>query len=490
MTHRVARQGVLFGLCLVAPAAMAQTPGVDVPPLPTAPRQISMPPLHDMRLSNGLRVVVARRDQWPLVSATLLVRTGPEADPAGRAGLAAATATLLGKGAVRSGKPTGASTLARQAETLGGALELASTWQASTIGMSVTVPKLEQALALMADVSRRPLFSSDELDRVRAQAQGDLRIALNDPAEVAVLAARRAFWADTQYAATPTAASLQRLTLAQVKAFHARWYRPDNAVLVLVGAIDAERAEQLAKAWFGDWRAPAVALPALPSLQAQRNDARLVLIDMPGSSQSSVLLALPFGALGADQRPVAQVANAVLGLGYSARLNQEVRIRRGLSYGVSSNLEVHPDASLLSAQAQTQNSSAAQVLELLRGEVRQMAEQPASADELVARQATLVGAFARQLDTVGSLNRLIVGHLAQDRPLHTLNQAIDNIMAVTSEQVREFAQRHWPAARLQAVVVGDTQASGAALRELDPQARPIPLGRLDLQSSTLMPPAR
>jgi zinc protease len=317
-----------------------------------------------------------------------------------------------------------------------------------------------------------------------------LRIVLNDPAEVAVLAARRAFWADTRYAATPTAASLRRLTLAQVKAFHARWYRPDNAVLVLVGAIDAERAEQLATAWFGDWRAPAVALPALPSVPTERNDARLVLIDMPGSGQSSLLLALPFGALDAEQRPVAQVANAVLGLGYSARLNQEVRIQRGLSYGVGSNLEVHPDASLLSAQAQTQNSTAAQVLELVRGELRQMAERPASADELAARQATLVGAFARQLDTVGSLNRLIVSHLAQDRPLHTLNQAIDNIMAVTPEQVRAFAHRHWPPARVQAVVVGDTQAIGTALRELGTQARPIPLANLDLQSSALVRPVR
>jgi zinc protease len=490
MTCRAAVRGALFGLCLVATAAAAQTPGVDVPPLPAAPRTISMPSLHDMRLANGLRVVLAPRDQWPLVSATLLVRSGPEADPAGRAGLAATTATLLGKGAMRAGHPTGASTLARQAEALGGALEVASTWQASTIGMSVTVPKLEQALALMADVSRRPLFNNDELDRVRAQAQGDLRIVLNDPAEVAMLAARRAFWADTRYAATPTAASLGRLTLAQVKAFHARWYRPDNAVLVLVGAIDAEHAEQLAKAWFGDWRTPTVALPVLPSPHTGRNDARLVLIDMPGSGQSSVVLALPFGALSAEQRPVAQVANAVLGLGYSARLNQEVRIRRGLSYGASSGLDIHPDASLLSAQALTQNSTAAHVLELLRGEVRQMAEQLASADELAARQATLVGAFARQLDTVGSLNRLIVTHLAQDRPLHALGQAIDEITAVTAQQVREFAQRHWPPARVRAVMVGDTQAGGAALRELDPQARPIPLAKLDLQSSTLMPPVR
>ena len=74
--------------------------------------------------------------------------------------------------------------------------------------------------------------------------------------------------------------------------------------------------------------------------------------------------------------------------------------------------------------------------------------------------------------------------------MHTLNQTIDNVMAVTPEQVREFAQDHWPSANVQVVVVGDTRASGAALRELDAQARPIPLARLDLQSTSLTSPPR
>jgi zinc protease len=490
MTAAVALRRALFGLCCCAGAVVAQTPGVDVPPLPSAPQRVDMPPLHDMRLANGMRVVVARRDQWPLVSATLLVLSGPEADPAGRAGLAATTVALLGKGAVRAGTATGASSLARQAEALGGTLELASTWHASTVGMTVTVPKLEQALALLADVSRQPLFAADELNRVRAQALGDLYITLNDPSAVAQMAARRAFWAHTRYAASATAASLRRLNPAQVKAFHRRWYRPDNAVLVLAGAIEADHAALLAVRFFGDWRAPDAPLPALPAIEGQDNSARLVLIDMPGSGQSSVLLALPFDGLGAEQRPVAQVANAVLGLGYSARLNQEVRIRRGLSYGIDSRLETHPDASLLVAQGQTDHPNAIQVLQLLRAELLRMSQAPPAPEELLARQATLVGEFARRLETVDALSGLIVGQLAQGLSLQALSQRVDSVTAVSAEQVRDFAAAQWPLAAQRMVVAGDTQAGGGAWRELDALALRVPQRQLDLDRSALQAPGR
>jgi zinc protease len=471
-------------------AAAAQTPGVELPPLPSAPRATSLPAMHEQHLPNGLRVVVVPRAQVPLVSVTLLVLAGPEADPAGHAGLAATTATLLGKGARRGGRPVGASELARQAEALGSALDVGSSWHASTLGMSVTTPKLEPVLALLSDVARHPLLAAEELQRARTQALDQLRITLTSPGSVAELAARRAFWADSRYAATPTPASLQRLTLSQVQGFYRQWVRPDNAALVLTGDVSAAQAMALAQKHFGGWRAPSMPLPRLPPVAVQDNPAKLVLIDIPDSGQSTVLVMLPFGPLGSAQRPVAQVANAVLGLGYSARLNQEVRIKRGLSYGVSSSLESHPDASLLSAQAQTRNPSAAQVLELLRSEVRQLGERPAAPDELSARQATLVGAFAQRLESVGSLNALIVAQVAQGRPLDALSRYVDDVLAVTPEQVREFAALHWPPARLRAVVAGDIRAAGAARFDADAQALRVPIDALDLERSELSAPAR
>ncbi len=335
-------------------------------------------------------------------------------------------------------------------------------------------------------MARQPLLDADELQRVRALQLGDLRVELNDPSALASRAARRAFWAPTRYAASATARSLQRLRQADVRAFHQRWYRPDNAVLVLSGDIDAAQAGALAQATFGGWRAPERPLPALPVVTETANPAQLVLIDMPGTGQSSVLLALPFAAARSpEQRALAEVSNAVLGRGYSARLNRQVRIARGLSYGIGSSLQLQPDASLLVAQGPTDHRNAAQVLQLLRDELQRLGETAPSSEELQARKASLAGEWARRLDTVASLNRLIVDHLAQGQDLQSLPQQLERIHAVSAEQVREFAAAQWPTARQRAVVAGDIAHAGGWPVAPEQTLR-LTLRSLDLDRSALV----
>jgi zinc protease len=179
----------------------------------------------------------------------------------------------------------------------------------------------------------------------------------------------------------------------------------------------------------------------------------------------------------------------VLGLGYSARLNQQVRIARGLSYGIGSELELHPDASLLVAQGQTDHRNVAQVLQLVREELRRLGDAAPAAQELQARQATLVGNLARRLETVGTLNRLIVDHLAQGQALDALMEQVDHIRSVRAEQVREFAATQWPASRQRAVVAGEAARDGAK-SEPDLQALRVLPGALDLDRVELVRPRR
>ena len=475
----------------------AGTPGVDVPPLAQPPAAIVLPAIHESRLANGLTLIVVPRPGLPVVSLVLSVRAGPEADPTGRAGVAALTVALLSKGAQRHGRAVSATQLAQQAEALGGTLDSDSSWQASSVSMSVTTPQTQSALALLADVLRRPLLAAAELERARTQSLDGLRVALGSPGEVAAMAARRAFWGPTPHGAVATQASLRRITRADVQAFHARWFRPDNALLVLAGDIDPSTARTLAHAALGSWPAPVAALPAATAQAPQAMSETLLQVDLPGSGQSAVLLTAPYlaslpnlagplGLTGQSSQPsltadpdlraqsrtelraelrtpqrVAQVANAVLGGGYSARLNQELRIRRGLSYGAFSQAESQPAGGMLTAQAQTRHASAIQALTLMRAEIARMTELPPAADELAARQASLLGSFARRLQTTGGLAALVTGQWIQGRPLADLAGYSDAVLTVRPEQVRDFARLHWGAERLRAVVVGDLAAMGA-----------------------------
>lgn len=457
------------------------TPGVDAPPLPQPARAVELPAWHEQTLRSGVRLVVVPRRRVPLVTALLLVRAGPELDAPGHPGVAGMAATLLTKGAIRNGIKQGAATIARQAEALGASLDSGSGWGATTLSMTVTPSRLDAALDLMADALRRPLLADAELERVRAQSLDSMRVTLASPGEVARLALRRAFWGDTAYGQLTPPAALRRITRGEVMSFHARQLRPERTALVLSGDIDAEQAARLAHAHFGVWlpAAPAVAAPAAQAPAAMNE--RLLLIDMPGSGQSGVTLAAPFVAQGAADRRIGLVANAVLGGGYSARLNQEVRIRRGLSYGAASDTESLPSGGMLVARTQTQHATAAQVLQLMRAEVLQLAEQPPAAEELAARQAALVGGFARRLDTTAGLAVLVMGQIAQSRPLADLNRYVSDILAVTPEQVRDFARQHWQPEHLRAVVAGDLKAAGPALQALDAKALRLNLADLDLE---------
>lgn len=486
MTIDLRRRAAMLATSAAAlPSAWAATPGLDAPPLPLPARPVVLPPLHEQRLANGLTLIAAPRRGVPLVHAVLLLRVGAEADPAGRAGLAAMTAALLTKGARRGGRTVGAAEIARQAEALGGTLDSGSSWRQASIGMTVTSPRLGEALSLMADSTLAPTLAAGEFERARTQALDGLRVSLDSPGELGAMVARRVFWGDTTFGQVTTLASLGRMTAADVGDFHGGWYRPADAALVLAGDIDEAQAWKWAQRLFGSWASPPGARRAVPAAAALSANQRSVLVELPGSGQSSVLLALPFVATGAPERRVAQVANMALGGGYSARLNQEIRIRRGLSYSVSSDTESHPVGGMLLAQAQTGHPNAVQVLQVMREEVAKLAQVELPADELAARQATLIGSFGRRVETAQGLATLVAGQWVQGRPLAELASYVEQVQAVTPAQVRDFAQRTWAVDGQRGVIVGDLKATGAALESVQGPVQRLDAARLDLERAGL-----
>lgn len=484
-------RAALFALALVAGAAQAAAPApiVGVPePGPALP--IAVPAITSMTLDNGLRLVLAARPGLPLVTAQLMLLAGREADPAGKTGLAAMTTALLTRGARRGDQDTDAATLAREAEALGGSLSAATGWRSSGVGMTVTTPKLPEALALLADVVRQPLLQAAELERERARALDALRVALDSPGSVAALAAARAWWGDSVYGATATAATLARLTAADVQAFHRAQWRPDRVVLVLAGDVDAETARRLAQSALGGWARPASPPPVSSGSAPSPAVPPVVWVDMPGSGQSAVIVSAAAEPQGDADETVGDVAQALLGGDYSARLNQAIRIERGLSYGAFGGAESHPAGGRWSGQAQTQHASAAEVVQLMRDAVAGVAREPAPAAELAARQAALVGRFARALQTTAGLAGLVAAEVSRGRDPADLSHRVDAIRAVTPTQVRDYAARWWKPDTLRVLVAGDWAAAGASVKTLGATADMLrlPKATLDLDRATLRAP--
>ncbi|MBA4284670.1 MAG: insulinase family protein [Xanthomonadaceae bacterium] len=479
-------------------AAPAAATGSPLPPIAAA-RASTMPAPIESTLANGLRVIVLPSPGRSLVAAEFLLLSGGEVDPPDRAGLADFTASLLTQGTQSPAGARSAPQLAAAAEALGGSLHAQAGWDASRIGITVTTPKLAAALDLLADVVRHPAFAADEVERLRGQTLDALRLSLTDPGELADLVAARRVHGEAIYGhpRTGSIASIERITRAELRALHARHYRPDNAVLVLAGDLDPETGQALAAQIFGDWlpgktplSAGTVADPAAAPRDPLRPPAADVLIvDLKDAGQATVVIGTALPSRAAPDYYVGLVTAAVLGGGYSSRLNQEIRIKRGLSYSAHAEFSVQRGAGALYANAQTKNESAAEVLALIRGELLRLASETVPADELAARKAGYGGRYQRALQTAGGLVDLISGQVAKGQNAGEMARVTRAIDTVTAGQMRDYAHQHLPASAWRMVIVGDARQFAGAVRAQGLRVEVIPVEQLDLDRADLRPAA-
>src|SRR5207253_444556 len=204
--------------------------------------------------------------------------------------------------------------------------------------------------------------------------------------------------------------------------------------------IKPDEAFRLAEKSFGDWAKPAAPLPSAQSSAppAQAAGRRVVVVDMPGAGQAAVVFARRGIARTDAEYYPGIVANSVL-TGYSGRLNEEIRIKRGLSYGASSSLQVRRDIGPFVASAQTKNQTGAEVASLLLTELTRLSNEPVAETELTPRKAVLIGGFGRTLETtegvVGQVASLALYGLNMDE----INRYIASVQAVSAAQIQKFA---------------------------------------------------
>jgi zinc protease len=480
------RRAMLFGIaaCIAVAAHIASAQPFDTPPPVGAPRAPVIAAPEVRTLANGLRVVVAQRRDVPLVTAELVVRSGAEADPAALSGLADLTATLIAKGTTTRTAPQ----IAEAAEALGGQLQTGAGWDWAFVTITVTRPQLATALALVADVTMRPRFAPSELERARRQAIDGLNVALSLPGTLARLAANRAAFGAGTYGhpASGTPASLARMKRTDVAAFHAAHFRPDNASLVLAGDVDVADALQLAQTAFGGWKRPPRALAPAPVTAADPVLRGPVAISMTGAGQAGVALAAPSIARAAPDYYAGVVGNTLLGNGYSSRLNQEVRIKRGLSYGVVSRLDARRAGGVFGVGVQTKNASAPEVVAVTLAEMARVADAPAPADELEARKLAVIGGVSRSFETTASLAGMIAALEAEGVDVAELTRTIPRLAAVSAAEVQAFARAHWVTGGIRIVVAGEAAEFVDALRAAHPGVVVIPQAEVDLERPALV----
>ena len=452
-------------------------------PEPTAAVAPVTPPVSDVRLDNGMRVLVVAKPGLPLVSARLGFDAGSADNGAGKAGLAALTADLLTQGTRTRTAPE----IAAQIEGLGATIGAGAGADFTNIYTNAPADVFPQAVALMADLVRNPAFTAEELERQRTQALDGLKVTLSTPGPVASQAAARVIYGDAPYGAPArgTPASIAAITREDVVAFHAAHYRPSDATLVFSGDITPAAARALAQSAFGDWKDPAATVAPTTARAGQSLAPRVIVIDQPGAGQAAVVAAIRgVPRTDAGYFPLT-LGNTLLGGSFTSRLNQEIRIKRGLSYGTRSSLGMRRDDGLFTASAQTKNESAAEVADLILAEIARLGATQPTESELTTRRAILTGAFGGSLETVDGLGALVADLALYDLPMSALADYVSRVDAIDGPAVQAAFAGELPVTQASLVIVGDASKFVDALRAAHPGVEVIPLSSLNLDAAAL-----
>ena len=473
---------VLLQVLLVASTALAQLPAA--PPAPSAPRSVTFPIPAERTLANGLRVIVVEKHDSPLVAMSLVIKNGGEVDPRGLAGTADLTANLLDKGTTTRS----ATRIADDVETLGGQLETGARWDSSSASVSVMADKVGPAMSILADVVRRPVFASEEIERLRQQYIDSVTLALDEPSSIARFVGAKVLYSDSPYGhpITGTLESLKRISRKDIVSIHRSFYRPDNAILVLGGDINPVAGFDLAQRNFGNWLKPRTKLPVpnFANSSSSLPKARVVVIDKADAGQAAVFIV----HAGIDRKSPhyysGLVANSVLS-GYSGRLNQEIRIKRGLSYGAGSVLDARRGIGPFVASAQTKNESGTEVANLLMSGWPGLFTNPPVDGELGTRQAYLIGEFSRSLETISGLVNRISSLAVYGLDLDEINRFITNVQAIEGLDVQRFASSMLGSESTSIIIVGKANAVVPELKKRYSNVEVIPFESLDLNATSL-----
>jgi len=416
--------------------------------------KVKLPRAQEATLKNGLRVILLESHKVPTFNMQLVVLSGGLSDKPDYRGLATFTAALLREGtSKRSSKD-----IAEQVDALGATLTANSglSSMTSVVNTSGLVENLDQTLDLFADVIRNPTFPQPEVDKYKTRTLAQLQFQRSIPQFLAAEQFQRAIYGADHPASlvAPPAESLKKLTSKDLAEFHATYYRPNNAIIAIVGDVTIKEILPKLEKAFGDWEKGTVPATTIPAAPAQ-TDSRIYLIDRPGSVQTVIQL----GTLGIERTspdyfPVL-LADRVLGGGPSGRLFMNLREDKGYTYGAYSNFGGSKFKGTWISSSEVRTDVTEGAMKEFMYELNRMRNEPVTAEELDNAKRAIIGNFALSLEQPQALLQNIITQKLYNLPADYWDTYPQKVSAITTADVQRAAKQYIDLGHLQVVAVGD-----------------------------------
>ena len=403
-------------------------------PEPTPAREIKIGAYQTFTLKNGLQVFVVENHKLPRLQFSIQLKHDPifEGEKAGYVSIAG---NLIGTGTTSRTK----SQLDEEVDFIGASLNTG----AYSIYASSLTKHSNKLLSLMTDVLYNPSFESTELDKLKTQTISGITAGKDDPGTIASnVRGILLYGKDHPYGEIATEKSIQLISVEDCKGYYQTYFKPNNAYLVMVGDVTLKAAKKIAEDNFSKWEEGIV-----PTHEYEQpsppNETFVALVDRPSSVQSIINVTYPVDLkVGSKDVLYVRVMNQILGGSPSARLNQNLREKRGYTYGSYSQLSSDELVGRFNASASVRNEVTDSAVFEIMHELNKIISEPIDDQELKAAKASIAGSFGRSLERPQTIASFAVNTARYNLPKDYYTSYLKRLDAVSKDEVQSIAKKY------------------------------------------------
>ncbi|MEZ4656176.1 MAG: insulinase family protein [Caldilineaceae bacterium] len=427
----------------------------------------NLPPFQTFKLDNGLNAIFVEQHETPTVHLDLFVGGSNTAAAADQQGIADFMADLIPKGTdTRS-----ADEIAQSIEAVGGSVGSNAGLEWTSLSVDAPTPNATLAYDLLSDLAQHANFPQSEFDVEKSQTLTFLQQDAVNPTSMANHQFGRIAYGGHPNGGHPygfitTPETVNKLTRDDVRKFYATYYKPNNALLVIVGDMSAADAQKMTEEALGSW-----ASGTTPDFKkyppATVGDTSVIyLIDRPESQQASIQIGNRAIDARSPDRYALLIDNAVLGGGSSSRLYTNLREDKGYTYGVYSRFAQPNDVGTFRVIGDVNQDHAGDAVQEILKELKGMQDKPLADQELADAKGMLEGGFALSLEQPGDFANQLAARYLTGVPISELNSYASSLQAVTAAQAQAAAQKYIDATQPIIVVVGDAKVVQPQLEKI------------------------
>lgn len=422
---------------------------------------VKLPPFTKVQLKNGMTLLLMEQHEVPLISMTVLVKTGSVADPKGKEGVAAVAADLLKKGT----KTRSSEQIAADLDFTGGNFDMTGSLDNTSGNAEFMKKDIRRGLELISDVLMNPTFPQDEVKKLLDQNIDELKAA-KDRASSVIGRYYNAYLFGSHPYGRPIGGdetSLPSITRADVVKFYDTYYVPSNVILAAAGDFNVAEMRRFIEERFGGWASKPVP-PVNVEAPESATGRRLLLVDKPDSTQTYFYVGNVGIARTNPDRIAISVVNALFGGLFTSRLNTALRIDSGLTYGAISSFTQRRQPGPFVISTYTKNATTEQAIDLVLQILKDLHDKGMTADEIKHAKAYLKGQYATNLETTNQLASTIATLEFYGLDSSDVDSYYAKVDALTVDQARRIINQYFPLDNLVFVLIGKAE-------EIEPIAR-------------------